>query len=261
MPLDNMASLIQKVANQARTTFKAAAPLSLGDRVTFHENLANLKGLLGEVRAEDLNIRPRRSADSPPVAPRQRQSRPPVTYMHISETEGFSMGVFLLDGGTCIPLHDHPGMHGLLKVIYGKVQIQCFDRLEKGDGPGAASGLEFSSPLPQGQREALRGSVLRSSHQFDEAHGACVLSPDRDNLHEISAVDGPAAFLDVLAPPYCSAEGRDCHYYRVLEVSGSGGKAGPEPAQPPRHVWLLEVPQPVDFWCDAEPYPGPPVAL
>ncbi|CAB1426287.1 unnamed protein product [Pleuronectes platessa] len=37
---------------------------------------------------------------------------PPVTYMHICETEVFSMGVFLLRPGASIPLHDHPDMNG-----------------------------------------------------------------------------------------------------------------------------------------------------
>ncbi|CAB1460018.1 unnamed protein product [Pleuronectes platessa] len=40
---------------------------------------------------------------------------PPVTYMHIIETEVFSMGVFLLRPGTSIPLHDHPDMNGNLR--------------------------------------------------------------------------------------------------------------------------------------------------
>ncbi|CAB1419736.1 unnamed protein product [Pleuronectes platessa] len=40
---------------------------------------------------------------------------PPVTYMHICETEVFSMGVFLLRPGASIPLHDHPDMNGNLR--------------------------------------------------------------------------------------------------------------------------------------------------
>lgn len=148
------------------------------------------------------------------------------------------MGVFLLRAGACIPLHDHPGMHGLLKVLYGKLRISCFDRPE----PAAA---------PPG---APSRSVLRSSAIYTEHSPPGLLSPDRDNLHRIDAVDGPTAFLDILAPPYDPDDGRDCHYYRV--VSGTEG-SGPEP----REVWLLEVAQPSDFRCGGEPYPGPGVQL
>ena len=30
----------------------------------------------------------------------------------------------------------------------------------------------------------------------------CILSPDKSNIHKIESVGGPAAFLDILAPPY-----------------------------------------------------------
>ena len=67
-------------------------------------------------------------------------------------------------------------------------------------------------------------------------------------------MEGPAAFLDILAPPYDPEHGRDCHYYRLLE----GPPAGAEPALP-REVWLLETAPAADFWCGGEPYPGPRV--
>ena len=52
----------------------------------------------------------------------------------------------------------------------------------------------------------------------------CLLSPSEANIHKIESVGGPAAFLDILAPPYNidpdpyteDQEARDCHYFRVL---------------------------------------------
>ena len=32
--------------------------------------------------------------------------------------------------------------------------------------------------------------------------GCCLLSPAESNIHKIESVGGPAAFLDILAPPY-----------------------------------------------------------
>lgn len=233
-----MASLVQRIARQALLTYRS--PPRLGEEVgkSFVENHGKLKSLLLEVRAADLKLVPRR-ADSSAAAGPYHHGAPPVTYMHICETDHFSMGVFLLKSGASIPLHDHPGMHGLLRVMYGKVRISCFDRLEQVGPP----------PAPA-QVDSLRRSVRRSTGEYTEESGLCVLFPDRDNLHQIDAVDGPTAFLDILAPPYDPDDGRDCHYYKVLTE-----------AEKDKEVWLVEISQPPEFWCGGEPYPGPEVRL
>uniref|UniRef100_A0A2I3H2Z9 2-aminoethanethiol dioxygenase n=1 Tax=Nomascus leucogenys TaxID=61853 RepID=A0A2I3H2Z9_NOMLE len=200
---------------------------------------------------------PLKNATLQPLPP----NLPPVTYMHIYETDGFSLGVFLLKSGTSIPLHDHPGMHGMLKVLYGTVRISCMDKLDAGGGqrPRALPPeQQFEPPLQPRERDAVRPGVLRSRAEYTEASGPCILTPHRDNLHQIDAVEGPAAFLDILAPPYDPDDGRDCHYYRVLEPVRPK-EASSSACDLPREVWLLETPQADDFWCEGEPYPGPKV--
>lgn len=243
-PPSSMSSLVQRIARQALVTFRTPPRRSGDEARSFQENHGQLQSLMSEVCAADLRLVPRR-ADGP--APPRPYHQPPVTYMHICETDHFSMGVFLLKSGSSIPLHDHPGMHGVLKVLYGRVRISCFDRMERPASPGQA---------PQAHPDSLRLSVLRSSAEYTSESGPCVLSPDRDNLHQIDAVDGPTAFMDILAPPYDPDNGRDCHYYAVLTT-----EAGQGAGQPGQEVWLREVSQPADFWCGAEPYPGPQVCL
>ncbi|XP_056333611.1 2-aminoethanethiol (cysteamine) dioxygenase b [Danio aesculapii] len=254
MPRDNMTSTVQKIAKQALATFRNPSVVGEHNKV-FWENQSKLKSLLAEVRAADLKIAAR-TPESAPVPP--QRIAPPVTYMHICETDSFSMGVFLLKTGASIPLHDHPGMYGMLKVIYGKVRISCFDRLDKPrDG---ASGVQFNPPLMPFQRGHLLASVLKSVGEYTEDSSPCVLSPQQDNIHQIDAVDGPTAFLDILAPPYDPDEGRDCHYYKVLQAHSEAADKKSE-AQDQGDVWLLEIPQPSEFWCGGEPYPGPKVTL
>lgn len=240
MPKNSKISVIQKIASHANQTFNNIP--SSGNNVdskVFVEQQTELVSLLSQITAEDLNIAPPKklSASSPSA---------PVTYMHICETDAFSMGAFLLKPGASIPLHDHPGMNGMLKVLYGKVDIRCYDKLDE------AAGAEAEH---ERQAEAVSRAVLRSSGQFTAQSGPCVLSPARDNLHEIDAVDGPAAFLDILAPPYGPDDGRDCHYYKVLQTAGRKEQSEED------EVWLLEIPQPDDFWCGGEPYPGPQVSV
>ncbi|KAM4591264.1 2-aminoethanethiol (cysteamine) dioxygenase b [Odontesthes bonariensis] len=253
MPADSsMTSMVQRIARQALLTFRS--PPRHGEELgkSFLENHNKLQSLMTEVRAADLKLVPRRADGSSSRPHPYLHGVPPVTYMHICETDQFSMGVFLLKSGASIPLHDHPGMHGVLKVLYGRVRISCFDRLER----PVAGGSQPAPPLPPAQMGALRRSTLRSAAEYTEESGPCVLYPDRDNLHQIDAVDGPTAFMDILAPPYDPDDGRDCHYYKVL-----GEAEAKNPEQKEKEVWLMEISQPPNFWCGGEPYPGPEVCL
>lgn len=114
MPRDNKTPLIQKIAKKAYVTFKGLKSSANGDNNVVDKQ-TDLISLVTEVRAADLKIAPRKSKPSSAAAGLQS---PPVTYMHICETEVFSMGVFLLRTGASIPLHDHPDMNGMLKVFY-----------------------------------------------------------------------------------------------------------------------------------------------
>ena len=78
-------------------------------------------------------------------------------------------------------------------------------------------------------------------------------------LNRIESVGGPAAFLDILAPPYNirppdwaeDQEERDCHYFREL--------SSPDTEHQPGHSWLLLCDPPASFYCDTEPYRGPEI--
>lgn len=124
----------------------------------------------------------------------------------------------------------------------------------------------FDPPVAPLQMTSVWRSVLRSVAEYSENSGPCLLTPVRDNLHQIDTIEGPAAFLDILAPPYNPDDGRDCHYYKLLKTvteEGSDAKANQEPPgeKKEEEAWLLEVPQPEDFWCGGEPYPGPAVTI
>ncbi|XP_026580800.1 2-aminoethanethiol dioxygenase-like [Pseudonaja textilis] len=254
MPRDEMAaSLIQRVARQARATFGSGSGEAPAE-------LQRLRELLSQVSAEDLGLLQPRGPSAVPGP-----SQPPVSYMHICETARFSMGVFVLRAGACIPLHDHPGMQGLLKVLYGTLRIACLDAAEEPEeqpdaaASGAAAAAAAAASSSCSPRPRRLRALLRSHRLYTAAAPPCLLSPQRDNLHQIAAEEaaGPAAFLDILAPPYDPARGRDCHYYRLAD----GQSLPPPPAQPvpPSALWLLETPQAPDFWCGGEPYPGPRV--
>ncbi|XP_019626413.1 PREDICTED: 2-aminoethanethiol dioxygenase-like [Branchiostoma belcheri] len=257
-----MAALVEKIAKQALLTFDFASPhweRSLKD------NFGKLTSFMNQLTYRDVNIEPRTEEKQPRRSLRGRpvssQDDPaPVTYMPICNHEFFTMGIFLVKGGERIPLHDHPDMHGVCKVLYGTVSIRSYNRLDpSANGTQPPPPLpDFDTPLPPWQRNSLVACTANGQLQLDENSEACVLEPLRGNLHEIVAVDGPAAFLDVLAPPYDhdGSTDRDCHYYRPVTPVKD-----PAQLQEDDVHWLMRISQPRDFWCDAEPYPGPSVSV
>lgn len=55
-----------------------------------------------------------------------RPPQAPITFVKVFHDENVSMGIFVLRNGARVPIHDHPNMHGVLKVVYGKVRLQSY---------------------------------------------------------------------------------------------------------------------------------------
>jgi len=261
---------IEKVFQLAAATFsKKAGPES------FTGNLEKLISLTNKLGGSDVgldccaalhstNNSPSNTQDSPRGS-RDRYSAPhrqaPVTYIPVTETHDISIGIFVIREGQHIPLHDHPDMHGIIKCLSGRLKITSYTKLPVTSLPtNLPDRMQESTKI----QEKLRCGELFLAEKLDPAgyispdDPCCVLKPDKANIHQIESVGGPAAFLDILAPPYnidpppgaADTQERDCHYFRVLSDSG------PAPAL----RWLLLSPPPASFYCDTETYRGPDLA-
>lgn len=125
-----------------------------------------------------------------------------IEYMHLYEDENVSMGIFCLPKNSRIPLHNHPGMSVVSRVLYGDLHVTSFDWNN--------SRAKIAAPVYNG---VIHGNGGMSTHMLlPESHG---------NLHQFTALSD-CAILDVLCPPYSSADGRDCTYYRVESVRPDG---------------------------------------
>jgi hypothetical protein len=128
--------------------------------------------------------------------------------------------------GSRLPLHDHPHMTVVSKLLVGSVHWLGFDWCPHSSSPSSAPSSS-SSPLPKAYK-AIDGQLSAR-----EGEMAQVLLPrEGGNLHEIHALE-PTVLFDLLAPPYGEdkpdekegeEEGRDggvrhCTYY---EVEGEG---------------------------------------
>ena len=85
---------------------------------------------------------------------------------------------------------------------------------------------------------------------------ACILTPWDKNLHEISCIEGPAAFLDILSPPYhvdVYGQGeRPCTYFRTISSNPTA-----EAERKSDKVQLVVTDTPPEFYSRSLKYMGP----
>ncbi|XP_022121025.1 2-aminoethanethiol dioxygenase [Pieris rapae] len=219
----------------------------------FATNLNKLKFLVDKLKADHLGFD--HSYNDP--ATWNRPSKAPCTYVEVFQNSTVNMSIFILKPGFKMPLHDHPHMHGLLKVISGAVRVKSFTEYPLKE---AISKVDFkarakheAARLAQGIHKRRRLFAEISQDRIcKEDSESCILTPTVSNYHEIEALNTPAAFFDILAPPYDTfVEGigpRRCRYYYVVNEISSNV------------VELQETSVPECFYCDQAPYLGPTLA-
>ncbi|KAI4460532.1 hypothetical protein MML48_5g00004063 [Holotrichia oblita] len=156
------------VLNHISTVLRQARLTFTSSSEAFRSNLEILKHLLDKTTATDVNLHPQFMTESLWMKP----DKAPVTYIGIYENDLLTMGIFILSPDMKLPLHDHP-------------QIEDPSVIYSNDPP-------------------LKFSAEKHPDEFMETISpTCILDPKQRNIHEIESVDGPAAFLDILSPPYC----------------------------------------------------------
>lgn len=241
-----MTTLFARVFRQAKVTFEQT------NAERFLCNLQSLRALVEQLTLADLNL-------DPAVVSRetfQQSTKAPCTFIDIFESSYFTMSVFVLRENYTMPLHDHPRMHGLLRVVAGTVKIQSYSEIDR---------REETRTVAAGD-DLLRHVLVNVEQEkvISADNGDCtaaMLTPTERNFHEITAVGGPAAFFDILSPPYnvdIPVYGkRACSFYRKLLLPGDGA-----PSSDGRKRMVLEkIPTPDHYYCDTESYKTPEFML
>ena len=181
-----------------------------------------------------------KSSSSSRSPSRSRSRASGIDCVNLHDSHRFSMCVFRFnDEGTVIPLHNHPHMTVMSKLLYGSLRVRAFDWADDDDGnPGTAPNVPRLARMVRDER------VAAPANAFALYPRSC------GNIHVFTAVE-PSAVLDILSPPYAIGCGRDCHYFEEVPFGPDGGRA------PPGHAWLLEVDCPDDFQVESGEYHGP----
>ena len=98
--------------------------------------LLSLNPTKNNPRGSNATLDPQRGLTIPPihdrVSPQYSKHDGPniVRYLHVKEVpHKYSVGIFIFPPNTHIPLHDHPDMVVVSRVLYGELQVQSFDVL------------------------------------------------------------------------------------------------------------------------------------
>jgi len=123
----------------------------------------------------------------------------PVQYYEIADHEDFSVAIFLIQKGGSIPIHDHPNMNVVSRLLFGELEEKSFDWEDESDPTSQGSvedSVEFQSKAKQGL------AIVTKSEVRDTKETECaVIQPKNGNLHEVTAT-ATCAFLDCFVPPY-----------------------------------------------------------
>ena len=140
--------------------------------------------------------------------------------------------------GTVIPLHNHPHMTVMSKLLYGSLRVRAFDWADDDDGnPGTAPNVPRLARMVRDERVAA------------PANAFALYPRSRGNIHVFTAAEPSAVWTS-------SRPVRHRVRSRLPLLRGGSVRAGRGSA-PPGHAWLLEVDCPDDFEVERGEYHGP----
>jgi hypothetical protein len=127
-----------------------------------------------------------------------------IQFYDVLDDPAISVCLIAFPPGTCIPLHDHPGMHVFTKVLSGELSFTM---------------LDLDRPMPCAAIESGTAVLVQNLRTVTLNDGACCeLSPITGNIHGVScASDRTSLMLDVCVPPYTDDI---CHYFAPTASNG-----------------------------------------
>lgn len=237
-----MTKLIQNIFKQANKLYSNTKLAENETKSTYQL----LVSLMSNVKADDLSY-------NQAEVDRKILVEAPTAYSKLFENDFFNLSLFSIGPNSRLPLHNHPGMDGFLKVISGKVLIKTFDQLPQ-DVDKPPSNILSSIPYKLKSSSIVPTRRLEDKIISADDQSVALIEPEKGNIHEITVSpdwETGSAFLDLIAPPYDrDSSARSVSYYRILGDSYSSKLSADI-------TWLLVIPPPNDYWCAFIDYKGP----
>ncbi|KAI8543645.1 hypothetical protein RHMOL_Rhmol08G0235000 [Rhododendron molle] len=125
-------SSVQELYDLCKKTFTPS-----GTSPASPQAIQKLCSLLDTIRPADIGLKEEDQGDDRghglfglPRFNRVGRWAQPITYLDVHECDSFTMCIFCFPTSSVIPLHDHPGMTVLSKVLYGSLHVKAYDWVE-----------------------------------------------------------------------------------------------------------------------------------
>lgn len=130
----------------------------------------------------------------------------------IEGNEDYRLVLFFIKKGTVMPLHDHPNMSVYFKLMFGRLNMTMYDKLDTKFKYNDLSNDEYAEIL--GSKKTVE--ARRSKNFILKDNKVILVRPSLGNLHTFVAEED-SCFFDICLPNYTTDSMRRITYFKEVQ--------------------------------------------